>query len=586
MSEERIYKGIPASQGISIGRVYLYTRKQIKINLSLLGSDEVQNEIDEFRNAIEISRKELRKIFDLAVERIGVKNSKIFEAQLEILNDNYFFNDVINRIRNEKRSASFIFNDEIKKLETRFIEINDDYLKERLADLNDVKNRVVRNMKREKLVSKVEENSIIVAHELSPADTILFSRRKVQGYLTDTGGVTSHAAIISRALRVPAVVGLKVIAQNAIPGERIIVDGTEGLVILDPKSATLEKYEDKIRLYREQEKKLYGVMNLPGVTLDGKMLDISVNIDLDEELDFVEQSKACGIGLYRTEHLFIDKGDFPTEAEQIEEYSRISTAAYPNKVTIRTYDIGGDKLLPSSEREDNPFLGWRGIRLCLDRENIFREQLRALLISSVKKNLRIMIPMISSIDEVRRTRKIIDELKEEISKEGYTFDEKVQVGIMVEVPSAALLADELAKEADFFSIGSNDLIQYLIAVDRGNELVAAMYKEFHPAVIRCLKVIIDAAHRNNIKVSICGEMASIPLAALMLLGLGIDELSVLPGMFAEIKQIIRSTKYSEIRNIVQDCLAYPTEPEIRKVIEDYFNENVKQYVIPENNNVL
>jgi Phosphoenolpyruvate-protein kinase (PTS system EI component in bacteria) len=218
MSEERIYKGIPASQGISIGRVYLYTRKQIKINLSLLGSDEVQNEIDEFRNAIEISRKELRKIFDLAVERIGVKNSKIFEAQLEILNDNYFFNDVINRIRNEKRSASFIFNDEIKKLETRFIEINDDYLKERLADLNDVKNRVVRNMKREKLVSKVEENSIIVAHELSPADTILFSRRKVQGYLTDTGGVTSHAAIISRALRVPAVVGLKVIAQNAIPG--------------------------------------------------------------------------------------------------------------------------------------------------------------------------------------------------------------------------------------------------------------------------------------------------------------------------------------------------------------------------------
>ncbi len=443
MSEERIYKGIPASQGISIGRVYLYTRKQIKINLSLLSEDEVQNEIEEFKNAIEISRKELKKIFDLAVERIGVKNSKIFEAQLEILNDIYFFNGVIKRIKEEKRSASYIFNDEIKKLETRYIEINDDYLKERLADLNDVKNRVVRNMKREKLVSKVEENSIIIAHELSPADTILFSRRKVQGYVTDVGGVTSHAAIISRALRIPAVVGLKVISQNTILGERIIVDGTEGLVILDPKRPTLEKYEDKIRRYREHEKELFGVINLPGVTLDGKALDISVNIDLDEELTFVQESKACGIGLYRTEHLFIDKGDFPTEAEQIEEYSGISSAVYPNKVTIRTYDIGGDKLLPSSEKENNPFLGWRGIRLCLDRENIFREQLRALLISSVKKNIQIMLPMISSIDEVRRTKIIVEELKDELRKEGFEFDEKIKLGIMIEVPSAALLADEL-----------------------------------------------------------------------------------------------------------------------------------------------
>jgi len=584
MSEERIYKGIPASQGISIGRVYLYTRKQIKINLSLLSEEEVLNEIDEFKNAIEISRKELKKIFDLAVERIGVKNSKIFEAQLEILNDIYFFNGVIKRIKEEKRSASYIFNDEIKKLETRYIEINDDYLKERLADLNDVKNRVVRNMKREKLVSKVEENSIIIAHELSPADTILFSRRKVQGYVTDTGGVTSHAAIISRALRIPAVVGLKVISQNAIPGERIIVDGTEGLVILDPKRSTLEKYEDKIRRYREHEKELFGVINLPGVTLDGKALDISVNIDFDEELTFVQESKACGIGLYRTEHLFIDKGDFPTEAEQIEEYSGISSAVYPNKVTIRTYDIGGDKLLPSSEKENNPFLGWRGIRLCLDRENIFREQLRALLISSVKKNIQIMLPMISSIDEVRRTKIIVEELKDELRKEGFEFDEKIKLGIMIEVPSAALLADELGKEVDFFSIGSNDLIQYLLAVDRGNELVSSMFQEFHPAVVRSLKKIIEGAHKNKIKVSLCGEMASIPLAALLLLGLGIDELSVLPGVFTEIKQIIRCSKYIELKSLAEECLTLPTESEIRNKITDYYNNNIRQYITPLNPN--
>jgi len=582
MAEERIYKGIPASQGIAIGRASLYTRKQIKINLSLLNPEEVKNEIEEFEKAIEISRKELRKIFDLAKERIGEKNSKIFDAQLEILNDGYFFNDVIKRITNERRSASFIFNDEIKKLETRLIEINDDYLKERLADLNDVKNRVVRNMKREKLVSKVEENSIIIAHELSPADTILFSRRKVQGYLTDTGGVTSHAAIISRALRIPAVVGLKVISEDAIPGERIIVDGFEGLVILSPKPETVDKYQDKIFRFREQEKKLFGVIDLPCVTLDGKTIDMNVNIDLEDELEFVENSKYVGIGLYRTEHLFIDKGDFPSEAEQIEEYSHISSVAYPNKVTIRTYDIGGDKLLPSSEKEDNPFLGWRGIRLCLDRENIFREQLRALLISSGKKNIRIMLPMISSLEEVRKSKKIIEELKSEIEKEGYIFDKDIQVGIMVEVPSACILGDELSREVDFFSIGSNDLIQYILAVDRGNELVSNLYQEFHPAVIRCLKKIIDDAHRNKIKVSICGEMASESLAAVLLLGLGIDELSVLPGVYPEIKQIIRCSKYSEVRSIAEKCLTLSTESEIKNLLNSYFRENIEKYITSQN----
>ena len=298
----------------------------------------------------------------------------------------------------------------------------------------------------------------------------------------------------------------------------------------------------------------------------------------------MRESKACGIGLYRTEHLFIDKGDFPTEAEQIEEYSQISSAVYPNKVTIRTYDIGGDKLLPSSEKENNPFLGWRGIRLCLDRENIFREQLRALLISSVKKNIQIMLPMISSVDEVRRTKKIVEELKDELRKEGYEFDEKIKLGIMIEVPSAALLADELGKEVDFFSIGSNDLIQYLLAVDRGNELVSSMFQEFHPAVIRSLKKIIEDAHKNNIKVSLCGEMASIPLAALLLLGLGIDELSVLPGVFAEIKQIIRCSKYVEIKNLVGECLTLPTESEIRNKITDYYNNNIRQYITPLNQN--
>jgi len=581
LSKERIYKGIPASQGISIGEAYLYTKKQIIINTASITEEDVPREIEEFKKAIELSQKELRKIYNIAIERIGEKNSKIFEAQLEILNDKIFIEKIIKRIKEEKRSASYIFDDEINNLGSILLSSENDYIRERFEDINDVRNRVVRNMSREKLISKITENSIIVAHELTPGDTILFSRRKAQGYITDTGGINSHAAIISRALNIPAVVGVKIISQDVKPREILIVDGSEGVVIANPNKETLERYEEKLRKFREQEEKLYGLIGLPSITLDGKTIDLAVNINLEDEMNFVKNCKECGIGLFRTEHMFIEQGEFPSEGEQIEEYTYIAEATYPKTVTIRTYDIGGDKLLPSSEKEPNPYLGWRGIRLCLDRIEIFKEQIRAILKSSKLKNIKIMLPMVSSLEEVRCSKKILEEVKAELDKDQQykdIYDKNIPFGIMIEVPSAVILADELAKEVDFFSIGTNDLIQYILAVDRGNVLVADMYQEFHPAVIRTLKNIVDAAHRNNIKVSICGEMASKPLAAILLIGLGLDELSVLPSVYTEIKQIIRSSSHTDTKNLINSILNYSTEEEIRNAVKNFYEVEIKPYI--------
>jgi phosphoenolpyruvate-protein phosphotransferase (PTS system enzyme I) len=564
--QEISYRGIPASPGISIGKAYLFTRSNFEVDIQLLYNNEIEKEIEEFHNALNLSMKELNKIRTISYEKIGEKNSLIFDAQLEILKDKFFISNIINRIKAEKKTASFIFDDEMSKIGQALLSANDEYLKERSADINDVRNRVIRNMRKEKLVSKVEEYSIIIGHELTPADTILFSKRKVQGYATDKGGITSHAAIVARALRVPAVVGMKDISKIISSGDFIIIDGFNGSVIKNPSEKTLRSCKKRIDKLKEYEVKLNKIIDLPGETLDKKYIELSANIEFDEEIDFIVNTGHCGIGLYRTEHLFLEAGDFPSEERQIEEYTNIANVTYPNTVTIRTYDIGGDKLLPRSEKENNPFLGWRGIRICLDRVDIFKEQLRALLRSSIKKNIKIMFPMISSVSEVKKTKKILNEVREDLASKEIPFDKNIEIGIMIEVPSAYFLADELAKEVDFFSIGTNDLIQYILAVDRGNEYISNLYLEFHPAVLRAIKSITEAAHRNKIKVSVCGEMASDPLATAVLVGLGIDELSVGPIVFPEIKQIIRRIRYKDTRKLCDEILTLPTEEEIRKIL--------------------
>ncbi|MEP7146909.1 MAG: phosphoenolpyruvate--protein phosphotransferase [bacterium] len=574
MVKETIYKGIAASPGISIGKAYIYTRSNFDVDTQKLLSSEIKNELEEFNNALELSMKELNKIRAFSYEKIGERNSLIFDSQLEILNDRFFISNIINRIQNEKRTPSYIFDEEMKKISEALSSSNDEYLKERSSDINDVRNRVLRNMKKEKLVSKVDELSIIIAHELTPADTILFSKRKVQGYATDKGGTTSHAAIISRALRVPAVVGMKDITKKISSGNVIIIDGFNGLIIKDPLEKTLDNYNRKLVELKDYEKKLNEIIDLPSETIDKRQIDLTANIEFDEEIDFVVNTGHCSIGLYRTEHLFLEAGDFPSEERQVEEYSHIANVTFPNIVTIRTYDIGGDKLLPRSEKEDNPFLGWRGIRICLDRVDIFKEQLSALLRSSLKKNIRIMLPMITSVSEVIKAKKILSEVKENLKERKISFDKKIELGIMIEVPSAYFLADELAKEVDFFSIGTNDLIQYILAVDRGNEYISNLYQQFHPSVIRAISSISEAAHLNKIKISVCGEMASDPLATPVLIGLGIDELSVVPSMFPEIKQIIRKINYEDAKKLCEEILTHGSEEKIRFTVEKYYRDKI------------
>jgi phosphotransferase system enzyme I (PtsI) len=580
LHREKIHKGVAASHGISIGKAYLYARKQVNINTMKISDEEVEPEIVLLKNAIEVSLKELNKIYDISLERIGEKNSKIFEAQIEIIKDTIFLDMVLARIREENRSAGFVFNDEIEKLGQIFLKSENGYMHERYADLIDVKNRVIRNMKRDKLVSKVEEDSIIFAHELTPADTILFSRRKVRGYATDTGGITSHTAIISRALRVPSVVGMKIISKQIVSGETVIVDGYEGIIISNPTEQTIDSYRKKQDEHKSHELLLTNIINKPCETLDKKRVEITANIEFIEETEFLQSCGDCGIGLYRTEHLYMEKGDFPSIGEQIEDYTHISNITFPKKVTIRTYDLGGDKIFKENYyKELNPYLGWRGIRMCLDKKDVFKAQLEALMISSAKKNIKIMLPMIGSVDEVRETKVLLKEVKKGLDEKGVYYDKNIPLGIMIEVPSAFVLAEELSKEVDFFSIGTNDLIQYILAVDRGNNFISDLYQQFHPAVIRALQKIVEGGHKNKIKVSMCGEMASVPLAIPLLIGLGLDELSVIPSMFSEIKQIVRATKYSEAKLFAEEILTLPTESQIKSKVTEFFNTKIKPQLL-------
>ncbi len=572
MNKQKEFKGLAASPGISIGRTFVYSRSNFEIDVQPVSDTDIENEIKEFHLALELSVKELTKIRKLSEEKIGEKNAKIFDSQIDILNDKYFINNIEKRITAEKRTASFIFDEEMMKLSKALVAANNEYLRERSEDIKDVRNRVIRNMRKEKLVSKVPEYSIVISHELTPADTILFSKREIQGYATDKGGITSHAAIISRALNIPAVVGMKDISVSLKTGDFIIIDGIKGIVIKNPSADLIEEYKQKLTELKIHESELKELIGLPCCTSDGTQVELSANIEFDEEINFVVNVARCGVGLYRTEHLFLEAGDFPSEDRQIEEYAHISNITFPNPVTIRTYDIGGDKLLPRSEREDNPFLGWRGIRICLDRVEIFKEQLSALLRSSEKGNLKIMFPMISSLTEVIRAKEILSEVKQDLQSRGIFYDKDVKVGIMIEVPSAYFLADELAQEVDFFSIGTNDLIQYLLAVDRGNQFISGLFQQFHPAVLRAIKSIVDAGSRNGIPVSICGEMASKPIATAVLMGLGLNELSVVPSVFAEIKQLIRRLKYADSLELANRLLVMTNEADISEAVRTFYEE--------------
>ncbi len=572
--QETILKGLPASGGIAIGPAFLYEREEVYIHERTLSDGEVEHEILLLSDAVARAKDELEKIASFARENLNKDAADIFTTQIMMLEDVELVRSLIGRIRGERKNADFLIHNELEKYKALLGSTDSSMLRERVADLDEVGQRLLRSVQMKRLHANVENEHVIVAAQLTPSDTVLFSRNDVLGYATELGGITSHAAILSRSLKIPAVTALHNVTGRVRTGDLVIIDGQRGLLILNPSDEHLEEYREKLRRIEEFEGTLAELVDLPCVTLDGHKVELSANAEFVNELEYVITQGSRGIGLYRTEHLYLAKGDFPTEQEQYIDYSEIAHIMYPQPVIFRTFDIGGDKLLSGALVEDNPFLGWRGIRMMLDKPEIFHQQLRAILRASTMKNIKLMFPMISGMLELREVIVRLDEVKAELRAERLPFDEHMEIGLMIEVPSAVFVADELSREVDFFSIGTNDLVQYLMAVDRNNELIADLYQEFHPAVLRAVKATIDTGHRNGIWVGMCGELAGNPLATTLLLGLGLDEFSMVPSVIPEVKKIIRSTNFAEAQQLAAKALTLSTTFEVREFLhEDILRRN-------------
>jgi phosphotransferase system enzyme I (PtsI) len=571
---ETIIKGIAAAPGIAIGPVYLYSKQAIRAQIKPIESSEADTEIERLRSAIARAQKELQKILAFAQQKLEPEDTKIIEAQVMILGDSILMNTIEKRIRTELKNAEFIVFDEISKYRRLMLSAPDEYMHERAHDVDDIMNRIIRNIQDQKLVSRLEGEAIIVSETLTPADTIIFSRNKLLGYATDLGGVTSHAAILSRALKVPAVVGLRMITTQVRTGDTLALDGYSGIAVVNPTDETLQGLQRKAERFREFEEHLTEIVDLAAETMDHRHIELSANIEFPEEIEFTRRQGAAGIGLFRSEGQLIGRNTYPSEDEQYEVYREVADGMHPHPVIFRVFDVGGDKLAPESFHEQNPFLGWRGIRVLLDREEIFLDQLRAILRASTRKNVRIMIPMVSTLQEIRQTKEILARAKADLTAKGVDFDPAVKIGIMVEVPAAAILAEQMAAEVDFLSIGTNDLIQYVLAVDRDNNAVAPLYQQFNPAVLRTIKMVIDAGHKKNVWVGMCGEMAGDHLATVLLVGLGLDEFSVIPSVLPEIKKIIRSIKFRDAKRVSDKVLSMSTVEEIRTYLSSIIKNKV------------
>ncbi len=564
--QEIILKGIPAAPGIAMGAAYLYSKQIPRIEMKSISQDDVESEKDRMRAANARSEKELQKILAFAEQKLGSQTAKIFEAQIMILNDSILMGAIEKRIAKELKNAEYIVADEIGKYKRMMLASPDEYMHERARDVDDVMNRIIRNIQDQKLFSRLEGSSIIVSETLLATDTVMFSRNQILAYAADLGGATSHAAILSRSLKIPAVLGLRTVTKTIRTGDFVAVDGYAGVIIVHPTPETIDLLNKKALRLKEFEEQLADIATLVADTPDHKHIDLSANIESPDEIDYTLGQGAAGIGLYRTEGTLLARQGEPSEEEQYEEYKIVAEAMFPHPVIFRTFDVGGDKLARGDYHEENPFLGWRGIRISLDRPEMFLIQLKALLRASTKRNVRIMFPMIAKVSEVRRVKELVKQAKAELKAGGIPFDTRIKIGVMIEVPSAAIMAEEIAAEVDFLSIGSNDLVQYLLAVDRDNAAVAPLYQHFNPAVLRTINSIIQAGHKKNIWVGMCGEMAGDPLATLLLVGMGIDELSVVPTILPEIKKIIRSVKFKDAKRIADKVLSLHTEEEIKEYL--------------------
>ncbi|MBL7070099.1 MAG: phosphoenolpyruvate--protein phosphotransferase [Candidatus Omnitrophica bacterium] len=571
-------KGIAAASGISIGPAYKIGKEEFVVVKYAIREEEIPVQIQLFEEALIKTRREIIGLQKRISVDMGQDEAQIFDAHLLVLEDRMLIEEVISRLKKGQLNVAYIFSEVLKRYIQVFSNIEDEYLKERISDINDVGRRILRNLlgKGRTNFQDFKEKVVIVAHDLSPSDTAAMHKQNVCAFVTDIGGKTSHTAIMAKSLEIPAVVGVGGLSNTVKTGDLLIVDGVTGAVIINPDQATLEEY-------REEEKKLKGIVerflvskDLPPVTLDKKTLQVLANIELPEEVPAVKLHGGQGIGLYRTEFLYMNRKDPPTEEQQYQAYKYVAEELAPHPVVIRTLDLGGDKFLSQFEvpTEIEPFLGWRAIRFCLARPDVFKMQLRAILRASAHGKLKLMYPMISGVEELRQANKILEECKAELKKQKISFNKDLEVGVMIEVPSAALTADILAQEAVFFSIGTNDLIQYSLAVDRANEKVAYLYEPTHPAILRMIKNIIDHAHKAGIKVAMCGEMAGEPMLVLILLGLGLDEFSVPPFLIPETKFIIRSVKISAMEKLALEALKLTTAKEV----EDFCQKKLVEII--------
>jgi len=578
---EIVLRGIPASPGIKIGQAYLLGQEDYVVLKRSVSEKQIPFEVSRFEDALINTRREILDLQNKVAEGMGTEHAEIFDAHLLVIEDRMLIEEVITRVKKEKLAIDYVFYQVLKRYADVFSKVEDEYLKERISDINDVGRRVLRHLlgKKSKGLEGISSSVIVVAHDLSPSDTATMHHKKVAGFITDIGGKTSHTAIMAKSIEIPAVVGLEIATSQIKDGNTIIIDGNSGLVIVNPRHETLNKYQRKKEKIKDLSKVYPTLKDLPAVTLDGREVKLSANIELPEEIPIVLEHGVHSIGLYRTEFFYMNRKDLPSEEEQFKAYRYVAEAMKPHSVIIRTLDLGGDKFLSQLQipHDMTPFLGWRAIRFCLARPDIFKAQLRAILRASMYGNLKIMYPMISGVEELKQANKLLEDSKKELRAKKLTYKDDIEVGVMIEVPSAALTCDILSKEAAFFSIGTNDLIQYSLAVDRTNEKVAYLYEPLHPAVLRLIKNIINAGHKAGIWVGMCGEMSGEPAFVLLLLGLGLDEFSMPASAVPRIKQIIRAVTTKQAEVIAQEALSLSEGKDVEKFAKEQLHKILPKY---------
>lgn len=555
--EEIILEGIAASPGVAHGTALVYLHKKLDVPAYDIDESAVESEIERFDQAIIETRVEISEVRNKVASSLGEGEARIFDAHLMVLEDSALLEEVISELKSSKQNIEYCYDKVAQRYISFFSSMEDEYLKERVSDIQDVSRRLLHNLigMQKSSLGDLAVDSIIVAEDITPSDTADLDRDKLLGFITDAGGKTSHTVIMARSLRIPAVVGMHDATKRIRSGDEILVDGHDGIVIINPTEAQLFKYGKLAKERRKLDEIFRSVIGRPSETKDGNPIGLMANIDGAQEMEKVVEMQADGVGLFRTEGIFLRHHGYPSESAQYEEYLAVAKASGENAVIIRTLDIGGDKTINDGLiQEDNSFMGFRAIRFCLENHDIFKTQLRAILRASAHGNVKIMYPMISGVAELKRANEVLESVKLELMEKGEAFDEAIEVGAMVEVPSAAMIIDLLAQEADFFSIGTNDLIQYMMAVDRLNDRVAHLYEPAHPAVLRTLKMIIDKGNELNTPVGVCGEIAGDPLYASLLLGMGANSLSLTAVMLPEVKYFLCQITLEDARALAEEVL--------------------------------